>query len=85
MLFDMLVTVEHSFHFTQRLEKQCQNKTLRSMCDIESLYTNICHDLFLTAIEYCTGHLQSNLLLLKQFILEGLSVILKLAIILKQL
>ena len=39
------------------------------------------HDLFLTAIEYWIEHLQNNLLLLqrftKQFVLEGLSIILK--------
>ena len=44
--------VKDSFDFTQRLEKQCQNNTLLSTYDIKSLYTNICHDLFLTAIEY---------------------------------
>ena len=44
--------VKDSFYFTQILEKQCQNNTLLSTCDIKSLYTNIRHDLFLTAIEY---------------------------------
>ena len=44
--------VKDSFDFTQRLEKQCQNNTLLSTCDIKFLYTNIRHDLFLTAIEY---------------------------------
>ena len=38
------------FDLTQRLEKQCENNTLLSTCDIKSLYTNLCHDLFLTAI-----------------------------------
>ena len=42
--------VKDSFDFTQRLEKQCQNNTLLSTCDIKFPYTNICHDLFLTAI-----------------------------------
>ena len=73
--------VKDSFDFTQRLEKQCQNNTLLSTCDIKSLYTNIRHDLFLTAIEYWIEHLQNNLPLLqrftKQFVLEGLSIILK--------
>ena len=41
--------VKDSFDFTQRLEKQCQHNTLLSTCDIKSLYTNIRHDLFLTA------------------------------------
>ena len=73
--------VKDSFDFTQRLEKQCQNNTLLSTCDIKYLYTNIRHDLFPTAIEYWIEHLQSNLPLLqrftKQFVLECLSIILK--------
>ena len=70
-----------SFDFMQRLEKQCQNNTLLSTCDIKSLYTNIRHDLFLTAIEYWIENLQNSLPLLqhftKQFVLEGLSIIYK--------
>ena len=73
--------VKDSFDFIQRLEKQCYNNTLLSRCDIKSLYTNMRHDLFLTAIEYWIEHLQINLPLLqrftKQFVLEGLSIILK--------
>ena len=73
--------VKDSFDFTQRVEKQCQNNTLLSTCEIESLYTNIRLDLFLTAIEYWTELLQNNLPLFqrftKQFVLEGLSIILK--------
>ena len=74
-------TVKDSFDFMQRLEKQCQNNTLLSTCDIKSLYTNIRHNLFLTAIEYWIEHLQNNLPLFqcftKQLVLEGLSIILK--------
>ena len=70
-----------SFDFTHRLEKQCQNNTLLSTWDIKSLYTNVRHDFFLTAIEYWIEHLQNNLPLLqrftKQFVSEGLSIILK--------
>ena len=48
---------------------------------MKCLYTNIRHDLFLTVIEYWIEHLQNNLPLLqrftKQFVLEGLSIILK--------
>ena len=58
--------VKDSFNFTQRLEKQCQNNTLLSTSDIKSLYTNICHDLFLTAIEYWIEHLKNNLTLLQR-------------------
>ena len=42
--------VKDSFDFTQRLKKQFQSNTLLSMYDIKFLYTNIRHDLFLTAI-----------------------------------
>ena len=68
--------VKDSFDFTQRSEKQCQNNTLLSTCDIKSLYTNKRHDCFLTAIENWIEYLQNNLPLLqrftKQFVLEGL-------------
>ena len=81
-------TVKHSFDFTQRLQKQCQNNTLLSTYDIKSLYTNIhylyftnIHYLFLTAIEYWIERLQNNLPLLqhftKQSVLEGFSIILE--------
>ena len=33
--------VKDSFHFTQRLEKQCQDNALISMCDIKYFYTDI--------------------------------------------
>ena len=59
--------VKDSFDFTQRLEKQCQNNTLLSTCDIKSLCTNIRHDLFPTAIEYWIERLQNNLPLLQRF------------------
>ena len=68
------------FDFSQRLEKQCQNNALLSTCDIKSLYANIRQDLFFTAMEYWTEHLQNNLPSLqrftKQFVLDGLSIIL---------
>ena len=53
--------VKNSFNFTQGLEKQCQSNTLLSMCDVKSLYTNIRHDLFLTAIKYWIERLQNIL------------------------
>ena len=68
--------VKDSFGFTEILQKQYQNNTLLSTCDIKCLYTNICPDLFLTATEYWIEHSQNNLPLLqrftKQFVLEGL-------------
>ena len=73
--------IKDSFDFMQRLDKQYQNNTLLSTCDIKPLYTNIRHNLFFTATEYWIEHLQNNLPLLqrfnKQFALEGLSIILK--------
>ena len=73
--------VKDSFDFTQRLEKRCQNNTLLSTCDKKCLKTNICQDLFLTALEYWIEHLQNNLpfvqRFIKQFVLAGLSIILK--------
>ena len=70
-----------SFAIKNRLDKHCPTGTTLSTCDIKSLYTNIRHDLFYTAIEYWIEKLQNDLLLLqrlnKQFILEGLSIILE--------
>ena len=74
-------TVKDSFDFTQRLEKYCQKNTLLSMCDIDSLYTNIHCNLFLTATEYWIEHLLNILPLLqrftKQFVFEVFSIILR--------
>ena len=73
--------VKDPFVFRQRLEKQCQNNTVFSTCDIKFLYTNKRHNLSLTAREYWVEHLKNNLPLLqrftKQFALEGFSIILK--------
>ena len=41
-----------SFDFKNRLDKHCPNWTTLSTCDIKSLYTNIQHVLFYTAVEY---------------------------------
>ena len=77
----ILHIIKGSFNFTQSLEKQCQNNTLFSTCDIKSFHINIRHDLFITATECWTEHLQNTLPLLqhftKQFALEGLSILLK--------
>ena len=70
-----------SFDFKNRLDKHCPTGTTLSTCDIKSLYTNIPHDLFHTAVEYRTENLLFDLPLLrrfnKQFILEALSIILE--------
>ena len=41
-----------SFEFKNRWDKHCPNGTTLSTCDIKSLYTNLQHDLFYTAVEY---------------------------------
>ena len=41
-----------SFSFKSRLYQHCPNGTTLSSCDIKSLYTNISHDFFYTAVEY---------------------------------
>ena len=70
-----------SFDFKIRLDKHCPIGTKLSTCDIKSLYTNIRHDVFYTAVEYWIEKLENDLPLLrrfnKQFTLEGLSIILE--------
>ena len=77
-----------SFDFKDRVEQSCNENTLLSSCDIKSLYTNIRHDVFIKAIEYWIEKLGNNIpllsrithsfiLILKSFILEVLSIILK--------
>ena len=70
-----------SLDLRNRLDKYCLTGITLSTCDIKSLYTNIRHDLFHTAVEYWTEKLQNVLPLLqrfnKQFTLESLSIILE--------
>ena len=70
-----------SFDFKNRLDKHCPTGTTLSTCDIKSLYTNIRHDLFYTAVEYWIEKLQNDLPLLrrfnKQFIFNGLAIMLE--------
>ena len=51
-----LVMMSHKakdpFDFKNRLHKHCPNGATLSTCDIKSLYTNIRHHLFYTAVEY---------------------------------
>ena len=67
--------------FMQHLDTTCTEDTLLSSCDIKSLYTNICHDVFYKAIDYWIEKLINEIPLLrrftKAFILEGLSIILE--------
>ena len=64
-----------------KIDKHCPNGIALSTCDIVSLYTNIQHDLFYTTVEYWIEKYQNDLPLLgsfnKQFIHEGLSIILE--------
>ena len=43
---------KESFDFKNRLDKHFLNGTTLSTCDMKSLYINILHDLFYTAVEY---------------------------------
>ena len=70
-----------SFDFKNGLDKHCPTGTTLSTCDIKSLYTNMRHDQFYTAVECWIEKLQNDIPLLrrfnKQFILEGLSIVLE--------
>ena len=76
--------LKNYFDFLERLDTTCTGETLTllSSCDIKSLYANICHDVFYKAINYWIEKLNNEIPLLrrftKAFILEGLSIILKL-------
>ena len=50
-----------SFDFKIRLDKHCPIGTKLSTCDIKSLYTNIRHDVFYTAVEYWIEKLENDL------------------------
>ena len=41
---------KHSFDFKNRLDKHWPNGTTHGTCGIKSLYTNIQHDIFYTAV-----------------------------------
>ena len=73
--------LKDSFDFLERLDTTCTEDTLLSSCDIKSLYTNICHDVFYKAIDYWIEKLINEIPLLrrftKAFILEELSIILE--------
>ena len=56
-----------SFHFKNGLNKHCRTGTTLSTSDIKSLYTNIRHDFFNTAVEYWIEKLQNDLPLLRLF------------------
>ena len=60
-------TAKNYFNFKNRLDKHCPTGTALSSCDIKSLYTNIRHDLFYTAVEYWIEKLQNDLPLLRRF------------------
>ena len=68
--------LKDSFDFVERLDTACTEDTLLSSCDIKSLHTNICHDVFYKAIDYWIEKLTNEIPLLRRFtkalILEGL-------------
>ena len=55
------------FDFKNGLDKHCPIRNTLITCDIKSLYTNIWHDLFYTAIEYWVEKLQNDLPILRRF------------------
>ena len=69
------------FDFIDRIDTQGTVNTILSTCDIKSLYTNINHDVFYKVIEYWIDKFHDDIPLLsrftKEFILEGLNIILK--------
>ena len=73
--------LKDSFDFIDRIDTQCTVNTSLSTCDIKYLYTNVKHDVFYKAIEYCIDKFHDDIPLLsrftKTFILEGLNIILK--------
>ena len=85
ILHPALEKVEHilkdTFDFVERVEKFNETGTKLVSWDIKSLYTNIRHDLFHDAISYWIDRLRNELPLLsrfsKEFVLEGLRIILK--------
>ena len=73
--------LKDTFDFVERVEKHNQPGTKLVSWDIKSLYTNINHELFHDAISYWIEKLREELPLLsrfsKEFIMEGLKIILK--------
>ena len=73
--------LKDSFDLIDQIDTQCTVNTILSTCDINSLYTNITHDVFYKAIEYWIDKFHDDIPLLsrfiKAFISEGLNIILK--------
>ena len=73
--------LQDTFDFVERAEKKLEIGTVLGVADIKSLYTNISHELGLKALEYWIEKLKDQLEYLqrfsKNFILEGMSIILK--------
>ena len=73
--------LKDSLDFLECLDTTCAGDNLLNSCDIQSLYTNIRHDVFYKAIDYWIEKLINEIPLLrrfaKAFILEGLSIILE--------
>ena len=73
--------LKDSFDFKDRFQTNCKPETLLCTWDIKSLYTNIRHDLCITAVEYWLRELEECLPLMRRFtrafILEALTIVLK--------
>ena len=73
--------LKDTFDFVERVEKHNKPDTKLVSWDIKSLYTSINHELFYDAVSYWIDKLRNELPLLsrfsKEFVLEGLKIILK--------
>ena len=73
--------LKDSFDFLDKLDRNVSNDTLLLTCDIKSLYTNISHDLALTAIDYWITSVWELIYrenrFQKPFIMEALKIVLK--------
>ena len=73
--------LKDSFDFIERFDQSCTEDTVIATWDIKSLYTNLRHDLFLTAIEYWLVEFGNQIPLKSRFsnnfILEALHIVLK--------
>ena len=85
IMLPCLSKIEHilkdSFDFVNKVDIDCDPNTKLVSWDIKSLYTNIKHELFHDAVSYWIDKYHDDLPLFarfsKQFILEGLRIILK--------
>ena len=80
-LKDVSYIIKYTLSFVERSGKDLEIGTVPGVAEIKSLYTIISHDLGLKALEYSIEKVQHRIEHLqrfsKNFILEGMSIILK--------